>query len=102
MTAAWSTRAQQTERPPDRPSVPTAARPSPFSAAGFAGIEAAQCLKGIPIDVMRGDRKARMFVDTLPPTREAGPEVRQHYRRLEAMETTGVTHEFGDEAEDPR
>ena len=41
------------------------------------------------------DRKARMIVDTIPLNREAGPEVRRHYRRLEVMETTGVTHEFG-------
>ena len=40
------------------------------------------------------DRKARMIVDTIPLNREAGPEVRRHYRRLEVMETTGVPHEF--------
>jgi NADH dehydrogenase len=48
------------------------------------------------------DRKARMIVDTIPLNREAGPEVRRHYRRLEVMETTGVTHEFGAEVEDPQ
>lgn len=42
------------------------------------------------------DRKARMIVDTIPLNREAGPEVRRHYRRLEVMETTGVSHEFID------
>jgi NADH dehydrogenase len=42
------------------------------------------------------DRKARMIVDTIPLNREAGPEVRRHYRRLEVMETTGITREFVD------
>jgi NADH dehydrogenase len=41
-------------------------------------------------------RKARMIVDTIPLNREAGPEVRRHYRRLQVMETTGVDHEFAD------
>jgi hypothetical protein len=43
-----------------------------------------------------------MIVDTIPLNREAGPEVRRHYRRLEVMETTGITHEFGAEVEDPQ
>ncbi len=42
------------------------------------------------------DRKARMIVDTIPLNREAGPSVRRHYRRLQVMETTGVSHEFVD------
>jgi NADH dehydrogenase len=43
------------------------------------------------------DRKARMIVDTIPLNREAGPEVRRHYRRLRVMETTGIAHEFARE-----
>jgi len=38
-----------------------------------------------------------MIVDTIPLNREAGPEVRRHYRRPQVMETTEVVHEFADE-----
>lgn len=42
------------------------------------------------------DRKARMIVDTIPLNREAGPEVWRHFRGLQVMETTGISHEFVD------
>ncbi len=48
------------------------------------------------------DRKARMIVDTIPLNREAGPEVRRHFRRLQVMETDGISHEFENEAEEAR